>query len=91
MNRILIIFLIIVISLFSYISVSFLLKYNSLENIEKRCTLKFEKDLKNALGKSGEEWDLNLDEADINYFECIGIPQNKYGLRKEKTKLRKYA
>ena len=76
MYRIWIMFLIIVVSLFSYISVSFLRKYNSLENIEKRCTSKFKKDLKNALGKSNNEWDLILDQADINYFECIGIPQN---------------
>ena len=31
----------------SYLSVSFLRNYNSPENIEKRCILKFEKDFKN--------------------------------------------
>ena len=76
MYRIWIMFLIIVVSLFSYISVSFLRKYNFLENIEKRCTSKFQKDLKNASDKYDEEWNLILDEADISFLECIGIPQN---------------
>ncbi len=76
MNRFRIIFLIIVISLISYFSLSFLRKYNSPENIEKRCTSKFEKDLKNAVSKSDEEWNLILDEADINFLECISFPQN---------------
>ena len=39
--------IIIVFSSLSYLSVSFLRNYNSPENIEKRCILKFEKDFKN--------------------------------------------
>ena len=54
---------------------NFLLNYNSLENIEKRCMNKFEKDFKNSLGISLEEWDLILDLADNNYLKCMGIPQ----------------
>ncbi len=76
MHRIGIILLITAISLLFCISWSFFRDYNSLENIEKRCTLKFQKDLKNALEKSEEEWNSILDEADINYLKCIGIPQN---------------
>ena len=66
--------LIVVFSSLSYLSVSFLRNYNSQENIEKRCILKFEKDLKNPLEASPEEFDLNLDLADNNYFKCMGIP-----------------
>ena len=55
-------------------SVTFLRNYNSLENIEKRCMLKFEKDFKNPSGTSREEWDEILDLADNNYLKCIGIP-----------------
>ena len=40
---------IIVFSSISYFSVTFLRNYNSPENIEKRCILKFEKDFKNNL------------------------------------------
>ncbi|KGF91851.1 hypothetical protein EU92_0149 [Prochlorococcus marinus str. MIT 9107] len=36
---------------------------------------KFEKDFKNPLGISLEEWDLILDLADNNYLKCIGMPQ----------------
>ena len=57
-----------------YFSVTFLRNYNSLENIEKRCTLKFEKDFKNPLETSSEEWDQILDLADNNYLKCMGIP-----------------
>ena len=65
---------IIIFSSLSYLSFTFLKNYNSLENIEKRCTLKFEKDFKNPLETSGEEWDLILDLADDNYLKCMGIP-----------------
>ena len=58
----------------SYLSVTFLKNYNSPENIEKRCILKFEKDFKNPLETSHEEWDQNLDLADNNYLKCMGIP-----------------
>jgi hypothetical protein len=66
--------LIIVFSSLSYLSLTFLRNYNSLENIEKRCTLKFEKDFKNPLETSHEEWDQILDLADINYLKCMGLP-----------------
>ena len=65
---------IIVFSSLSYLSVNFLRNYNSPENIEKRCTIKFEKDFKNPLETSSEEWDLILDLADNNYLKCMGIP-----------------
>ena len=67
--------LIIVFSSLSYLSIIFLRNYNSPENIEKRCILKFEKDFKNTfLETSSEEWDLILDLADNNYLKCMGIP-----------------
>ena len=59
----------------SYLSVSFFRNYNSPENIEKRCILKFEKDFKNRLKTSDEEWNQILDFADNNYLKCMGIPQ----------------
>ena len=59
----------------SYLIISFLRNYNSLENIEKRCILKFEKDFKNQLETSHEEWNQILDLADNNYLKCMGIPQ----------------
>jgi len=46
----------------------------NLENIEKRCILKFEKDFKNNLETSNEEWNQTLDLADNNYLKCMGIP-----------------
>ena len=66
---------IIVFSSLSYLSISFLRNYNSLENIEKRCILKFEKDFKKQLETSHEEWNQILDLADKNYLKCMGIPQ----------------
>ena len=66
---------IIIISSLSYLSVIFLRNYNSPENIEKRCTLKFEKDFKNPLETYHQEWEQLLDIADNNYFKCMGIPQ----------------
>ena len=74
MNSLRIAKLILVISSLSYLSVTFLRNYNSPENIEKRCILKFEKDFKNSLETSSEEWDLILDLADNNYLKCMGIP-----------------
>ena len=65
---------IIVFSSLSYLSISFLRNYNSLENIEKRCILKFEKDIKNHLETSHEECNQILDLADNNYLKCMGIP-----------------
>ena len=66
---------IIVFTSLSYLSIIFLKNYNSPENIEKRCTLKFEKDFENSLEKSDEEWDQILDLADNNYLKCMGISQ----------------
>ena len=66
---------IIVFSSLTYLSVTFLRNYNSQENIEKRCILKFEKDFKNDFGASHEEWNQILDLADKNYLKCMGIPQ----------------
>ena len=66
--------LIIVFSSLSFLSIIFLRNYNSSENIEKRCTLKFENDFRNPLQTSREEWDQILDLADKNYLKCMGIP-----------------
>jgi len=60
--------------LLAYSSVAFLKNYNSPENIEKRCILKFEKDFKTSLETSLEEWDQILDLADNNYLKCMRIP-----------------
>ena len=65
---------IIVFSSLSYLSFTFLRSYNSPENIEKRCILKFEKDFNNNLETSHEEWNQNLDLADNNYLRCMKIP-----------------
>ena len=66
--------LIVVILSLCYLTLTFLRNYNSPVNIEKRCILKFEKDFKNPLETSSEEWDLILDLADNNYLKCMGIP-----------------
>ena len=75
MNNFKIARIIIIFSSLSYLSVSFLRNYNSPENIEKRCKLKFEKDFKKPLETSREEWDQILDLADNNYLKCMGKPQ----------------
>ena len=66
--------IIIIFSSISYLCVTFLRNYNSPENIEKRCMLKFEKDFKIPLETPHEEWLLILDLADNNYLKCMGIP-----------------
>ena len=66
--------IIIVFSSLSYLSVSFLRNYNSPENIEERCIIKFEKYFNNNLETSHEEWNQILDLADKNYLKCMGIP-----------------
>ena len=66
--------IVIVFSSLSYLCVTLLRNYNSQENIEKRCILKFEKDFKNTSEISREEWNLNLDLADKNYIKCMQIP-----------------
>jgi hypothetical protein len=65
--------IIIVFSSLSYLSVNFLRNHNSPENIEKRCILKFEKNFKDPLESSLEEWNQILDLADKNYLKCMGI------------------
>ena len=67
--------IIIIFSSLSYLGVNFLRNYNSPENIEKRCMLKFEKDFKISLETPREDWVLILDLADNNYLKCMGIPQ----------------
>ena len=74
MNRFGIAKLIIIFLSLSYLGVIFLRNYNSPENIEKRCMLKFEKDFKIPSETSREDWVLILDLADNNYLKCIGIP-----------------
>ena len=49
--------LFIVFSSLSYLTITFLRNYNSQENIEKLCTLKFEKDFEITLETSRKEWD----------------------------------
>ena len=65
--------LIIVFSSLSYFGLAFLRSYNSPENIEKRCLVKFEKDFKNSLEKTDKELEQILDLADNNYFKCMRI------------------
>ena len=74
MNRFGIAKIIIIFSSLSYLGLTFLRNYNSTENIEKRCILKFEKDFKIPLETPREEWVLILDLADNNYLKCMGIP-----------------
>ena len=74
MNRFRIAKVIVFISSSSFLGFTFLRNYNSPENIEKRCILKFEKDFKNNLETSHEEWNQILDLADNNYIKCMGIP-----------------
>ena len=62
------------ISSLSYLVFIFLRNYNSPENIEERCTVKFQKDVKKGVGKSDEKWGLNIDIASENYFKCMKIP-----------------
>ena len=74
MNRFAIAKVIIIFLSLSFLGVTFLRNYNSPENIEKRCMLKFEKDFKIPLETPREEWVLILDLADNNYLKCMGIP-----------------
>ena len=57
-----------------YLVFIFIRFYNSPENIEERCILKFQKDFEKGTGKSDKEWGLNLDIANDNYFKCMKIP-----------------
>ena len=65
--------IIIFFSSLSFLGISFLRNYNSQENIEKRCILKFEKDFKIPLETPSEEWVSILDLADNNYLKCMGM------------------
>ena len=58
----------------SYLVFIFFRYYNSPENIEERCTIRFQKDVKKNVGISEEEWGLNMDIANSNYFRCMKIP-----------------
>ena len=62
------------ISSLSYSFFIFLRNYNSPENIEERCTAKFQKEVKKGIGKSDKEWGLNMDISSDNYFKCLKIP-----------------
>ena len=62
------------ISSLSYLVFIFLRYYNSPKNIEERCTAKFQKYVKKGIGKSDEEWGLNMDIANDIYFRCMKIP-----------------
>ena len=62
------------ISSLSYLVFIFFRNYNSPENIEERCIVKFQKDTKKGVGKSDKEWGLNMDMANDNYFKCMNIP-----------------
>ena len=57
-----------------YLVFIFLRNYNSPENIEERCTAKFQKDAKKGVEKSDKEWGINMDLANNNYFKCMNIP-----------------
>ena len=58
----------------SYLVFIFLRNHNSPENIEERCKVKFQKEVKKGVGKSDAEWALNMDIASDNYFKCLKIP-----------------
>ena len=62
------------ISSLSYLVFIFLRYYNSPENIQERCTVRFQKNVKKTVGKSDEEWGLIMDIANDNYFRCMKIP-----------------
>ena len=71
---IIITFLIAIFTSGSFLVFIFLRYYNSPENIEKRCYNNFQRDVKKGVKKSDEEWGLNIDIADDNYFKCMKIP-----------------
>tara|TARA_Y100000991_G_C21942690_1_gene336048 strand:- start:367 stop:597 length:231 start_codon:yes stop_codon:yes gene_type:complete len=66
--------LILAIPLLSYLFFIFLRYYNSQDKIQERCSVKFQKEIKKGVGKSDEEWGLNMDIANDNYFKCMKIP-----------------
>ena len=74
MNRLITYWIILIFSSLSILSFLFFRNYNTLENIEKRCVLKFQKDFEVSLGTSDKEWDQVMDLADENYIKCMGFP-----------------
>ena len=62
------------ISSLTYLVYIFLRYYNSPDNIEMRCIVKFQKEVKKGEGKSDDEWGLSMDTASENYFKCMKIP-----------------
>jgi len=74
MNRLKIYWIILIFSSISISSFLFFRNYNTPENIEKRCVLKFQKDFDVSLGISDKEWDQVMDLADQNYIRCMGFP-----------------
>ena len=62
------------ISSVSYSAIVFQSYYNSPENIEKRCILKFQREVAKNTENFDEEWGLNMDIAYENYFKCMKIP-----------------
>lgn len=74
MNRLITYWIILIFSSLSILSFLFFRNYNTLENIEKRCVLKFQKDFEVSLGISDKEWAQVMDLADENYIKCMGFP-----------------
>ena len=74
MNRLITYWIILIFSSLSISSFLFFRNYNTLENIEKRCVLKFQKDFEVSLGISDKEWAQVMDLADENYIKCMGFP-----------------
>ena len=66
--------LIFAISSLGVVSFLFLRIFYSPENIEKRCTFKFQNDIKKGVEMTDQEWYLNMDLADENYLKCMNIP-----------------
>lgn len=67
------IYVVIISSLF-FLIFNFVKNYNSSENIEGRCTNKFNEDFERGIGMSEEEWSQNMDLAEEKFFECMKIP-----------------
>ena len=67
-------FLLAAITSFSYLVFTFIRYYNDPDNIEKRCIIKFQEQINKSKAKSDEEWGLNMDIANENYFKCLKIP-----------------
>ena len=66
--------LFILIALFLYLIFLSIKQYNSEENIEKRCLLKFQKNTSKAEWANDKEWNQIMDIAEEKFFKCIKIP-----------------